>query len=112
GAGGPPAGSTGGPPAGAAAGGFSALALSAGGFARWSIRIGRHAQLFAAAGVERRVTYAASSRPSSAQGSTAGDPSAGGGASSWRSSLLAGVAFTVAGAPACSCFAGAAPRRE
>jgi len=110
--GGLPAGSAGGPPAGAASG-FSALALSAGGFARWSVRIGRHAQLFAAAGVERRLTYAGSSRPSAGQGPNAGDPAAGpGGASSWRSSLLAGIAFTVAGAPTCACFAGAAPGRE
>ncbi|HVY38036.1 MAG TPA: hypothetical protein VHM31_08875, partial [Polyangia bacterium] len=89
-------------------GGFSALGLSAGGFARWSIRIGRHAQLFAAAGVERRLAYAASSRP----GSSTGDTGPAGGASVWRSSLLAGVAFTVAGASTCSCFADAAPRRE
>ena len=87
---------TGGPPAGSTARGFSAVALSAGAFARWSFRIGQHAQLFAAADVERRLSYAESARPNADQGPNGvGTPA---GPSTWRSSLLAGVAFTVAGA--------------
>ncbi|MFL5308418.1 MAG: hypothetical protein ACJ8F1_24615 [Polyangia bacterium] len=93
---GPVTGPTGGPPTGSTARSFSGVALSAGAFARWSIRIGRHAQLFAAADVEHRLSYAESSRPISGQGPNAVGAAAPG-PSTWRSSLLAGIAFTVAG---------------
>jgi hypothetical protein len=99
---GPAPGSTTAPTTGSGADTYSAVAFSAGAFTRWSVRVSRSAQLFAAAAVENRLGYTGSFRPPVGPGPNGGPPAGGTptSASTWRSSLLAGIAFTVAGRPA------------
>jgi len=75
---------------------FSGVALWAGGTARLSVHVGGRFQLFVATGADYQLRQAGPPA-GRAGGPTGAPPPSGFAPSPWRSSLLAGLAFTVAG---------------